>query len=95
MMDVSNKIFGVVLSAYIESLRANITMNQEREKHNKQNLSELNSGWKNTGGRKSTDQWKSALALAEECCVKFKEPSASPLDIEEKANEALSLLTKR
>lgn len=52
-------------------------------------------GWKKSGGRKSTGEWESALALAEECCTKFKEPPASLLDIEEKANEALSLLTKR
>jgi len=69
-------------------------MSQERAKHGKQNLSGLSSGRKNTGSRKSTDQWESALALAEECCAKFKEPPASALDVEEKANEALSLLTK-
>ncbi|KIM71992.1 hypothetical protein PILCRDRAFT_16541 [Piloderma croceum F 1598] len=92
MVDVSNKIFGVVLSAYMESLRANITMSKDRAKHNKP--SELTGEWKNTRGRKSTDQWESALALAEDCCAKFNEPPASLLDIEGKANEELSLLTK-
>ncbi|KIM82590.1 hypothetical protein PILCRDRAFT_70552 [Piloderma croceum F 1598] len=41
MMDVSNKIFGVVLSAYMKSLRANITMSQKRAKHNKVSPSAL------------------------------------------------------
>ncbi|KAF8230837.1 hypothetical protein L208DRAFT_1399821 [Tricholoma matsutake] len=104
MMDVSNKFFGIVLSGYMDSLRAYITKSKDRATPNNQtgqNIpsssqkpSELSVQGKNTGGRKSTDHWEAALVLAESCCAKFKEPTASLPDIEEKANEALGLLTK-
>jgi hypothetical protein len=46
-------------------------------------------------GRKSTDQWETALGLAEACCAKFSETVTSVDDIEEKGNEALSILLRR
>jgi len=50
--------------------------------------------WKNSV-RKSIDQWETALGLAEACCDKFSETVTSVDDIEEKGNEALSLLLRR
>jgi hypothetical protein len=44
---------------------------------------------------KSTDQWDAALGLADSCVEKFQHPVASFQDIEERANGALDLLTKR
>ncbi|KAF8239885.1 hypothetical protein L208DRAFT_1560090, partial [Tricholoma matsutake] len=98
MMNVSNKIFGVVLSAYMDGLRASITKSKDRVKRNNvRNPSaplELTSEGKNTGGRKLTDWWEAALALAQSCRNKFEEPVASHQDIEDRANEALGLLTQ-
>ncbi|KAF8239902.1 hypothetical protein L208DRAFT_1235683 [Tricholoma matsutake] len=96
MMNVSNKIFGVVLSAYMDGLRASITKSKDRVKRNNvRNPSALSSEGKNTGGRKkSTDRWEAALALAESCRNKFEEPVASHQDIEDRANEALGFLTQ-
>jgi len=105
MIDVSNKIFGVVLSGYMEGLRATIKSIQEKEKHNDQTrqnypspaweLSELPEKGKNAGGPKSTDLWEGALLWAEHCCAKFGEPVTSLQDIEDKTNDALELLVRR
>ncbi|KIL58137.1 hypothetical protein M378DRAFT_170927 [Amanita muscaria Koide BX008] len=107
MMDVSNKIFGVVLSGYMDTLRAWITKDEDRANHNQtgrnipsssQKPSELTGEGKSTGSRSRRlpdyRYWEAALVLAEDCCAKFKEPATSLPDIEEKANEALGLLAK-
>lgn len=82
MMHVSNKIFGVVLSGYMDTLHAHITKSEDRGNQN------------HTGPLELSGELKAALMLAEDCCAKFKEPATSLPDIEEKANEALGLLTK-
>jgi len=92
MMNVSNKIFGVILSAYVDGLRASITQSKDRAKSI--NPSELTSGGKDISNHKSTDQWEAALALAESCRFKFEEPVSSHQDIEDRANKALGLLTQ-
>ena len=47
------------------------------------------------GGRKSTDNWESALRYAQACCEKFNEPVTSIEDIEKNGNDALTLLFHR
>jgi len=93
MIDVSNKIFGVVLSAYMDGLRAIISRSKDRAKCNDK-PSELTGEEKKPSGRKSTDQWEAALTLAQGCVEKFREPVATLRDIENRGNAALELLTK-
>jgi len=93
MVDVANKIFGVILSAYMDGLRAIIKRSQDRAKRNDK-PSELTGEEKNGSGRKSTDQRDAALWLAKSCVEKFQDPVASFQDIEGRANGALELLTK-
>jgi len=99
MINVSNKIFGVILSAYTDGLRVNIAK-RDREKCDNQTgqntttsskPSELTGGGKNTSGRKSIDRWEAALALAERCRLKFEERHQ---EIEDRANIALGLLIR-
>jgi hypothetical protein len=80
---VSNKIFGVVLSAYMDGLCANIAKSKKKV------------GNTQAGSHKSIDQWEVALVFANNCRDKFEEPVASHQDIEDRANRALELLTKR
>lgn len=80
---MSNKIFSVVLSAYMGGLCANIAKNKKKVRNTQ------------AGGRKSIDQWEVALAFANSCRDEFEEPAASPQDIEDRANRVLELLAKR
>ncbi|KAM6493583.1 hypothetical protein JOM56_011717 [Amanita muscaria] len=107
MIDVSNKIFGVILTAYMDGLREIIRRSKDRFSpapgtwigqstlSSSQKPSKLTGEEKKTGGRRSTDQWEAALVLAERCVDKFNEPIVSIQDIEARANGALELLTKR
>ncbi|KIL59813.1 hypothetical protein M378DRAFT_84610 [Amanita muscaria Koide BX008] len=100
MIDVSNKIFGVILTAYMDGLREIIRRSKDRARQNEFHIigitdpSKLTGEEKKTGSRKSTDQWEAALVLAERCVDKFNEPIVSIQDIEARANGALELLTK-
>jgi len=107
MIDVSNKIFGVVISGYKEGLRATIKISHDRAKRmdfssmgsspepeDQIRQSDSSSARKITGGRKSTSEWESALFWAERCCAMFERPVTSLQDIEETGNDALKLLTK-
>ncbi|KAM6499857.1 hypothetical protein JOM56_005365 [Amanita muscaria] len=109
MIPVCNKIFGVILTAYIDGLEA--TKSKSIESKNKMNLSSPGSAplqqllgvpepgpsqsYTRNSGRKSTDCWEVALQLAQQCRDRFNEPVETVDDIERNSNAALELLAKR
>jgi len=109
MVDVSDKIFGLILSAYMDGLRATIEKSRDRAKNNDFSLigsspEEMRKGKPSSGleltgkgrngGRKSTDNWETALEFAQACCETFSEPVTSLEDIEKNGNDALTLLVQ-
>ncbi|KIM49600.1 hypothetical protein M413DRAFT_112482 [Hebeloma cylindrosporum] len=100
MVDVVNKIFGLVLSAYIDGLRAILQVNHTRAKSNDFSLESsapaLKHVWEaaEVSDRKSTPHWEVALELAISCVEKLKEPAHTLQDIEERGNLAIELLTR-
>ncbi|KAF5384070.1 hypothetical protein D9615_003421 [Tricholomella constricta] len=81
MIPVSNKIFSVVLAAYIDGLEASLLKSKERTSQ-----ANIRRGWI------STDKWETALQLAEQCCRKFNEPVDTIEEMEERSTAALELL---
>lgn len=107
MVDVSDKIFGLILSAYMDGLCATLEKSRDRAKNNDFLLigSSPEEMWKGSSGRevtakgrnggcKSTDNWEAALRFAQACCEKFSEPVTSLEDIETNGNDALTLLSQ-
>ncbi|KAF8073302.1 hypothetical protein FPV67DRAFT_739572 [Lyophyllum atratum] len=83
MVEVSNKIFGIVLSGYIDFLHATV----------KARSAGTGSKYSIYMNRSiSTGQWEDALNFAKMCRGKFEEPATSVQDIEINGHAALSLL---
>jgi len=80
MVPVCNKIFGLILTAYIDALNASTlkevsSPGSMRTMHNK-------------------ESWEVALQLAQDCCNKFNESVKSVDEIEQNSTAALKLLAK-
>ncbi|KIL63071.1 hypothetical protein M378DRAFT_80316 [Amanita muscaria Koide BX008] len=109
MIPVCNKIFGVILTAYIDGLEA--TKSKSIERKNKMDLSSPGSAplqqllkvsepgpsqsYTRNSGRKSANCWELALQLAQQCRDRFNESVETVDDIERNSNAALELLAKR
>ncbi|KAF8625008.1 hypothetical protein AX15_005598 [Amanita polypyramis BW_CC] len=101
MIRVTNKVFTVILSAYVEGLAASVKASRERPPGSPTGSSPvhrlLSNGTgnnTNSGSRKSTEQWELAHVLAMQCLKKFKEPVRTIEDVENQSCEAIRLLTK-
>ncbi|KAN0075385.1 hypothetical protein V8E55_011408, partial [Tylopilus felleus] len=103
---VTNKVFTVILSAYVEGLAASVKASRERppgspigsspvQRLLSNGTDDNTSGSQtNSGPRKSTEQWELAHVLAMQCLKKFKEPVRTIEDVEKQSCEAIGLLTK-
>ncbi|KAF8337140.1 hypothetical protein F5887DRAFT_985413 [Amanita rubescens] len=89
MIRVTNKVFTVILLAYVEGLAASVEASRKRPPGSPTSGSQTNSG-----PRKSTEQWELAHVFAMQCLRKFKEPVRTIEDVENQSCEAIRLLTK-
>lgn len=104
MIPVCNKIFGVILTAYIDGLEATKSKSIERKIKGdlsspgsaplQQLLRALPEPGVCSNGRTSTNCWEVALQLAQQCRDRFNEPVETVDDIERNSNAALELLAK-
>jgi len=106
MIRVTNKIFSVVLFAYIEGLSAILKASRERptaappvsspaQQMLRNRTGDDTSGSRTRSGpRKSNEKWEIALNFATQCLTKFQEQADSVEGIEQRSCEAVELLTK-
>ncbi|KIK08823.1 hypothetical protein K443DRAFT_671881 [Laccaria amethystina LaAM-08-1] len=101
MIHVTNKVFTVILFAYMEGLAASVKKSRERPAAPPTGSSPAQRMVRNhindntrSGPRKSTEQWEVALAFANQCLNKFLEPVRTIEDVERQSCEAIGLLTK-
>ncbi|KAN0078375.1 hypothetical protein V8E55_010432 [Tylopilus felleus] len=105
-MILTNKVFTVILSAYVEGLAASVEASCERPPGSPTGSSPVqrllsngtddntSGSQTNSGPRKLTEQWELAHVFAMQCLKKFKEPVRTIEDVENQSCEALRLLTK-
>ncbi|KAN0121385.1 hypothetical protein V8E52_003281 [Russula decolorans] len=86
MMHVTNKVFSIILSAYVEGLAASIKASCE-------GLPAL-SQTSGLSTYKSIEQLDVVLDFAKQCLFRFKEPVDNMENVEKKSCEAIELLTK-
>ncbi|KAI0286179.1 hypothetical protein BC826DRAFT_918404 [Russula brevipes] len=91
---LTNKIFGLVLFAFIDGLRAILEKSKQRATRGDVRGFALEQSAKEKRARKSTEGWELALRTAEECRLKFMETVTTIEDMEVRSTEALDLLTK-
>jgi hypothetical protein len=84
---VTNKVFSIILSAYVEGLAASIKASCE-------GLPAL-SQTSGLSTYKSIEQLDVVLDFAKQCLFRFKEPVDNMENVEKKSCEAIELLTKR
>jgi len=104
MIHVTNKIFGLVLFAFIEGLRAIVEGMKQRAARGE--IGRFSFLGRNTPrpsddaseqekwALKSRERWELALRTADECRLKFLETVTTIEDMEVRSTEALELLTK-
>ncbi|KDR68292.1 hypothetical protein GALMADRAFT_1354771 [Galerina marginata CBS 339.88] len=88
MIEVTNKIFGILLNGYIASLEVITKKSGSRDNMNNPEVSAPIS-------LTSTKDWATALHFANQCRDKFKEEADTVTSIEERGIKALALLDKR
>ncbi|KAI0248593.1 hypothetical protein BJV78DRAFT_1276522 [Lactifluus subvellereus] len=101
MIHVTNKVFSIILFAYMEGLAALVKASCERPPvsptgslHTQQMLHNHTDDNTHSGPYKSTEQWEFALNFAMQCLSKFQEPVNSVEDVEKQSCGAIGLLTK-
>lgn len=93
MIRVTNKVFTVILFAYVEGLAASVKWSRERPPASPtrslaaQQLVCIRTDY-------NTEKWELALAFAKQCLNKFQEPVHTIEDVEKQSCEAIGLLTK-
>ncbi|KAF8914293.1 hypothetical protein CPB84DRAFT_1841022 [Gymnopilus junonius] len=85
MIPVANKIFGIILTAYMDGLRASI--------NNRTGKNTLYPSQSRLPVSLQVNSLEAALTLAESCCAKFEEPAVNFQELEDKADDALGSLT--